>query len=85
MVEFARHREVIARKLSFGEGWPDYMFLYKGKVLFIEFKYPGEKLRPLQEYVVGLIRKQGFEVVVVDNLIDGRKVIRKLVDEPDSN
>jgi hypothetical protein len=85
VVEFARHRGVIARKLSFGEGWPDYMFLWKGAILFIEFKRPGERPGPLQVYVIDLIRKQGFEVILVDNLIDGRKAIRRFVGEPDSS
>lgn len=84
VVEFARRRGVIARKLNFGEGWPDYMFLWKGKLLFIEFKYPGEKLRPLQEYVVEKIKEQGFDVIVVNNIIEGRQVIRSFVGESDT-
>jgi len=85
VIEFARRRGVIARKLSFGEGWPDYMFLWKGRILFIEFKRPGERPKPLQVYVIELIRKQGFEVILVDNIIDGRRAIRRFVDEPDSS
>lgn len=84
VVEFARHRGVLARKLSFGEGWPDYMFLFKGQLLFIEFKYPNERQTPLQVYVADQIRAQGFNVIVIDNVIDGRKAIRSFIGEDDT-
>ena len=75
------------RKLS-GPGhrsMPDRMFIRRGIVLFIEFKRPGERPGPLQVYVIDLIRKQGFEVILVDNIIDGRKAIRRFVGDTDSS
>ena len=59
-------------------GWPDRIFLYFGRVLFIEFKRPGEKPRKIQEYIHGKIRSHGFAVRVVDTVPDGVNHIREL-------
>ena len=56
VVGHARHNGIIARKLNFGEGWPDYMFLYQGKIMFVEFKGSYGKVEPMQEHVHGLLR-----------------------------
>lgn len=45
-------------------GWPDRMFLYKGYVIFIELKPPGERLALIQEWVHEQLRKQRFTVLV---------------------
>lgn len=76
VVTYARSLRIIARKLNFGEGWPDYLFLFGGKVLFIEFKAPGEKPTALQVEMHGILRAEGFQVEVVDNVEDGNKLIR---------
>src|SRR5688572_11363447 len=60
VVLYARARRVIARKLDFGEGWPDYLFLFNGRVLFIEFKRKGEEPQPLQVYTHSILRGAGF-------------------------
>ena len=73
VVEYSNERGVLSLKLNvLGRvGWPDRLFLYKGRVLFIEFKRQGEKPRKLQEYVHNQLRNQGFCVVVVDNFSQG--------------
>ncbi len=38
-----------------------------GRVVFVELKRPGGSLRPLQERVIGLLRRLGAEVHVVDS------------------
>jgi len=53
---------VVGRK-----GWPDYGYLYRGRICFIEFKRPGEKPTPLQAHVHEELRKAGACVFVVDN------------------
>lgn len=70
-VKYARKSGVIARKLGFGEGWPDYMFLSKGRTLFIEFKRPGEKPTPIQNHMHELLRLAGFVVIVIDDIEAG--------------
>lgn len=79
-MEYARAKGIKARKLSFGEGWPDYMFLYAGRTLFIEFKQLGEKPDPLQLYVHSELRALGFQVEVVDSPDTGRQLIKEWYD-----
>lgn len=50
-----------------GAGLPDRLILIpRGKIAFVEFKAPGKKPRPLQEYMFNEIRSIGFRVYVVD-------------------
>lgn len=49
-------------------GVPDRLFISPGgKVFFIEFKAPGKKPTPLQEYERSLIQANNICVYVVDN------------------
>lgn len=79
VVGYARGRHVVARKLDFGEGWPDYMFLYDGRVLFMEFKGAGGRLRPLQEYMHAVLRKTGFTVMLVERAEVGQAIIDNFI------
>lgn len=48
-------------------GVPDRIVLLPGgRVVFVETKAPGKKLRKLQEYVRGLIQQLGFKVLRID-------------------
>lgn len=76
---------ILARKLNFGEGWPDRMYLYRGNILFIEFKAPGEKPTKLQLYMHDVLRKQGFRVEVVDSVTEGKKLIKDWHDRTDQH
>jgi Holliday junction resolvase len=51
-------------------GIPDLMALRQGKVVFIEVKQPGRKPSPLQEYRIGQLRKEGFEVIIATSKKD---------------
>jgi hypothetical protein len=66
---WARERGVLMLKLNTPgrRGWPDRMFIFDGLVAFIEFKRPGEKPVPIQEYVMELLRQQGMSVAVMTN------------------
>jgi hypothetical protein len=46
------------------------MALRQGKVVFIEVKQPGRKPSPLQEYRIGQLRKEGFEVIIATSKKD---------------
>jgi hypothetical protein len=63
---------VVGRK-----GWPDYGYLYRGRICFIEFKKPGEKPEPLQLYVHKQLRESGAEVFVVDNEDYGTTLLKE--------
>ena len=79
VVGYARRHGVIARKLDFGEGYPDYMFLYKGRVLFIEFKSTIGRLSPLQGHVHGVLRNSGFVVYVVNESVKGQEIVDRFI------
>jgi hypothetical protein len=50
-------------------GVPDRIVLLPyGKVIFVELKTPGKKLRPLQEYRIKKIKALGFRVEIIDSL-----------------
>lgn len=50
------------------KGWPDYGYIYQGRICFIEFKRPGEKPDPLQAHVHKLLKNANIPVFVVDNV-----------------
>lgn len=53
-------------------GWsgaPDRLCLFPGgRILFVELKRPGGKVRPLQERRAEQLRELGFNTVVVDSM-----------------
>jgi hypothetical protein len=68
------------------KGWPDYGYGYMGRMCFIEFKKPGEKPTPLQEYVHGQLRLAQFEVYVIDDIEYGRETLnnwKRMVEHED--
>lgn len=75
VVKHARAKGCLAVKMSVGGGFPDYMFLYEGRVLFIEFKAPNGHPTALQKYMHGLLRGKGFEVHVVKDILEGVMII----------
>lgn len=60
-------------------GVPDRIVLLPmGRIYFVELKAPGKKLRKLQEWVAGLIRELGFEVIRIDTLEKVEEFVRKV-------
>ncbi len=86
VVGYARGAGLIARKLDFGEGWPDVMFLHKGRVLFMEFKQLTGRTTPLQQHMHRVLREHGFTVLVVRDVDHGYKLINDMlgIDQPDT-
>lgn len=76
VVTYARSLRIIARKLNFGEGWPDYLFLFGGQVLFVEFKKKGEAPTALQTEMHNILRAEGFHVQVINDETLGKITIR---------
>ncbi len=63
-------------------GWPDTLFLYPvERMLLVEFKREGLKASKLQAFIHKQIRKYGFKVEVIDNLVDARAAIDRLTSE----
>lgn len=57
-------------------GWPDRMFIRKGRVIFIEFKQLGEEPKEQQAKRHREIRAQSIEVFVVDDREVGYAILR---------
>ena len=66
---------VKSRKLYKSIGDPDRIFFKAGKLIFVEFKRPGEKPRAIQVHVHNTLRLDGFDVFVIDNFEDFKKII----------
>src|SRR5215831_12533435 len=83
VIEYAHRMGCLYVKLNIvgRVGWPDRMFLYHGKVLFIEFKRPGERVRAIQQYIHKQLRQQGFNVEVVDSITNGKHYIDILTED----
>jgi Holliday junction resolvase len=74
---YAKNKGCIVMKLS-GQnqrGQPDRMFLYQGRVLFIEFKAPGKRPTALQERWIDDLRRQGMFATWCDDIEKGKGLI----------
>jgi len=49
-------------------GVPDRIVVLRGRVVFVELKAPGEKLRPEQERRHADLRRAGADVITIDTL-----------------
>lgn len=59
------------------DGIPDRLMLMPGgRMAFIELKAPGGKPRKLQLYYHRQLRRDGFDVHVVDNIHQAEKVVQ---------
>lgn len=58
---------------------PDRMFIYKGRVFFIEFKREGQKPTPAQDREHNRMRQHQINVFVVDNVEDGKAMVDTMV------
>ncbi len=68
--EWAKANGILAIKFTpMGEvGWPDRIFLCRGKCVFIEFKAPGKAARALQKFRIGTLADAGFIAEIHDNV-----------------
>lgn len=58
-------------------GWPDRIFFIAGgRPLIIEFKRPGEKPSPKQQYIHAILRELGYDVQVHENKDTALEAIR---------
>ena len=78
VVDYARKKGAIAIKLSTAgmmgtAGWPDYLYLYEGKLVFHEYKRPGGKLTLLQAMRIHDLIEQRFVVTVCDDVDEAKR------------
>lgn len=83
VVKWAIKNGFLAPKVKFVEaGWPDRLFLGYGASIFIEFKRPGERPDPLQEYRIAEIRKHGIPAFWCDNTVEAIDLLKAAMDPP---
>jgi hypothetical protein len=58
---------------------PDRMFIYNGRMFFIEFKREGQKPTPAQEREHNRLRQHKINVFVVDNVEQGKSTINLMI------
>jgi hypothetical protein len=74
---YAKAKGCLTLKLS-GQnqkGQPDRMFLYHGRILFIEFKAPGKKPTALQARWLDRLTEHTFAATSCDNIEAGKRLI----------
>lgn len=57
------------------KGWPDRMYLYRGRALFVEFKRPGGVVEPIQRHIHDTLNRAGFTALIVDNAQMGKTLL----------
>jgi Holliday junction resolvase-like predicted endonuclease len=69
VVVWAQARGWVTLKLNVRgrRGWPDRIFIRKGKVIFIEFKAPGGRPTKLQLHMIGLLGTHHMSVYLCDS------------------
>jgi hypothetical protein len=74
---YAKSQGCLTLKLS-GQnqkGQPDRMFLYHGRILFIEFKAPGKRPTALQARWLDRLSEHTFAATSCDNIEAGKRLI----------
>ena len=81
VVSYARRNDVIAHKFSSEarRNVPDYIFLFDGRIYFIEFKATGEVARKGQLKEIKKLRDAEFQVDVCDCKDFGRMLIDQFI------
>ena len=76
--DYAKLRGWLVQKLASqsANGWPDRFFARKGRLLFVEFKAPGERPTVQQMKRHREMQEQGIEVHVIDSLEAGFGLLR---------
>lgn len=77
---YAYQRGVMVLKLNVQgrRGWPDRLFLYRGRIALVEFKRPGKRPTIHQRWVHERLSLQGFKPSVVDNIAAGKRLVELL-------
>ena len=74
---YAKTKGCLTLKLS-GQnqkGQPDRMFLFSGRVLFVEFKAPGKKPTALQARWLDRLSEHTFHTACCDDIESGKRLI----------
>lgn len=75
--DFASSLGWLVRKYSsqYRAGMPDRIFMRDGQVFWIEFKKPGGKVSPIQQFEIETMQAHGMEVFIVDDVEHGKQIV----------
>tara|TARA_R110000764_G_scaffold35204_2_gene78730 strand:+ start:10800 stop:11072 length:273 start_codon:yes stop_codon:yes gene_type:complete len=81
IVKWAKDNGIASLKLDGpgDAGKPDRLFLYQGKIVFMEMKATGGRPRKLQIKWLKNLEEQGFTAVWVDDVNEGIEILEKLL------
>lgn len=69
---------VVKGNLRGRRSWPDKFYFFPGaRLLFVEYKRPGEEAEPDQAAVHRKLRRRGFQVCVIDDAEEAEETIRR--------
>jgi VRR-NUC domain len=78
----AEKHQCILLKVEKRKGWPDRILLAPtGRLSWVEFKRPGERLMPMQEIVHQQLRAMRFRVETVDNYLTFLTLLQDLCNQ----
>lgn len=60
---------------------PDRIICYKGRVLFLELKRPGEKPTSKQFFTINKMREHGLLATWTDSVDGGKQIVADFIDE----
>lgn len=78
ITQYSAQRGVMSRKFvsPSNRSVPDRIFfIHGGKPLFVEFKRPGGVPTPLQAHFIETLRGFGYDVLVIDDIEQGKAAI----------
>lgn len=82
-VKLVKDHKCILLKIQGVRGWPDRLLLApNGKALFLEFKAPGQTLRPLQQHVLQTLNQMGHKALKIDSVQQFQKCLTDLLVQP---
>lgn len=79
VVDYARRKGILARKYrnENRRSEPDYIFMWSGRCMFIEFKATGKTATEAQLRAHKKLMERGMIVFVIDSVDKGKEIIDK--------
>jgi len=82
VVKWAQKYKFLVVKVRFHDvGYPDRLFISpKGHTIFIEFKRPGEKPEPIQDFRIRMLRARGIPAYWANNFLTAVAILKAALD-----
>ena len=77
VTEWCKKNDIFQSKIMNMPGFPDRIFWVRGgKPVLLEFKKPETgRVSPLQAHIMNTLRERGYDVHVVDNFDDAKRIL----------